>query len=517
MTRAGLVAGNQTAGIGTGIGIGFGYGHGSVPVPATDPGPDPDPGCSRSILRSTAAFVAVGCLLTRPAIAGDDVDLQQFKPAPGVEDVLGVQSPRTGDPGAWHAFVAFHYANVPFRLVDRASGKTAATIVGHQTSFDVGGSWTWRDRWELGAVLPLTVNQTAGDANDLDARVPGSVPAQGLGDLRLVPKARLLSGGRWALGASAPLSLPTAGGGFLGHAGPTLRPRVLAAWGAGDGLAVTGLGGLVVRSTEKILNFEQGLAMELGAGVDLPFTLGGQHFSGVAALQGEIGLTDAGAEERPLELLAGVRWISPRGTAVTLGAGPGLTRGAGTPEYRLLMMVSQGSPSRGARPPVPEDGIRVDRNTLKLAITEPVYFGTDDDLIEPRSFPILQDVAAFLRENPWIRRMRIEGHTDDEGGEQYNLNLSQLRAISIARFLVSKGADPDTLESKGYGLTRPVDTNETEEGRARNRRVEFVILEIDEEIAPAWAKAAFAPDPPEPKPDDTGNDDPASGAPPPSP
>lgn len=212
-------------------------------------------------------------------------------------------------------------------------------------------------------------------------------------------------------------------------------------------------------------------------------------------LAGETGVPDRGAEERPVELLAGLRWISARGTAVTLGAGPGLTHGAGTPEYRLLLVVSQGA-SRPTRPvPVADEGIRVDRETLKLAITEPVFFGTDNDLIELRSYPILQDVARFLRENPWIRKMRIEGHTDNQGGEQYNLNLSQLRAISIARFLVQNGVDPDTLDSKGFGLTRPVDTNETVEWRARNRRVDFVILDIDEELAPKWAKAALAPAP----------------------
>ena len=85
----------------------------------------------------------------------------------------------------------------------------------------------------------------------------------------------------------------------------------------------------------------------------------------------------------------------------------------------------------------------------------------------PRSFPILKQVAAFLRENPWIRKMRVEGHSDNQGGEMYNLNLSQLRAISIARFLVQNGVEPDVLEAKGYGLSKPVDTNETIAGRAR--------------------------------------------------
>jgi len=448
-------------------------------------------------VRSARLLAAWLLLASLPVRAGDAVDIQQFKPAPGSEDAFGVQSARPGRPAAWHSFAAIHYANRPFRLVDQTTGRTAATIVGHQTAADVGGSWVWKERWELGAVLPVTLNQTSGSANDLDPRAPRTVPAQGVGDLRLVPKGRLFLRDTWTLGASAPISLPTGGDGFLGRTGPTLRPRVLASWGAhGDGrMEVMGMGGLVVRSSEKLLNFDQGLSLEYGAAAVRPFTIRGWRLAGIASLGGEMGLPDRGEEERPLELLGGLRWLAASGTAVTIGAGPGLTRGAGTPDYRLLVMVTQGSARPTRAIPPPDDSIKVDRETLKLAITEPVHFGTDNDLIEPRSYQILQDVARFLLENPWVRKMRIEGHTDGQGGEQYNLNLSQLRAISIARFLVKNGVDPDTLDSKGFGLTRPVDTNETEEGRAKNRRVEFVILDIEDEIAPSWAKAAFAPAP----------------------
>lgn len=459
------------------------------------------------------ALFALSLLAPVSARAGDAIDLQQFKPAPGAEDVLAVESANVGDPGSWHSFLALHYANLPFRLVDTQTGKTAATIVGHQTAGDLGGSWVFAERYEIGAVLPVTINQSAGDANDLDPRVPRSIPAQGFGDLRLVPKARFLERGLWTVSASAPLSLPTGGDGFLGRTGPTLRPRALASFSGERRTEVMGMGGLVVRSNESLLNFDQGLALEYGLGASYPFAVRGRRFAAVGTLAGEFGLASSGEEERPMELLAGVRWISTRGTRVTLGGGPGLTHGAGTPEYRLLLMVSQGSPRSSTRtlPPESESSIKIDRDTLKLLITEPVYFGTDNDLIEPRSYALLQEVARVLRENPWIKKLRVEGHTDSQGGEQYNLNLSQLRAISIARFLVKNGADPDTVESKGYGLTRPVDTNETEAGRAKNRRVEFVILEIDDEIAPSWAKAALAP--PAPKPEEKPEERPAETKP----
>jgi outer membrane protein OmpA-like peptidoglycan-associated protein len=96
------------------------------------------------------------------------------------------------------------------------------------------------------------------------------------------------------------------------------------------------------------------------------------------------------------------------------------------------------------------------------------------------SFPILQEVADLLKAQPGIRKMRVEGHTDSDGGADYNLGLSNSRAAAVVQWLVSTGGiAAERLESKGYGLTQPIDTNDTEQGRANNRRVEFKIISED--------------------------------------
>jgi hypothetical protein len=82
-----------------------------------------------------------------------------------------------------------------------------------------------------------------------------------------------------------------------------------------------GMGGFVVRSSEKLLNFDQGLALEFGVGGVKPFVFKGQNFAGVVTLAGETGVPDRGAEERPVELLAGLRWIGRLARSTTAGCG----------------------------------------------------------------------------------------------------------------------------------------------------------------------------------------------------
>jgi outer membrane protein OmpA-like peptidoglycan-associated protein len=120
----------------------------------------------------------------------------------------------------------------------------------------------------------------------------------------------------------------------------------------------------------------------------------------------------------------------------------------------------------------------------KIEILEPVYFDTARATIQERSFPVLDGVAEVLRRNPELLRVRIEGHTDDRGGDRYNLRLSQQRAAAVKKYLTDKGIAEDRLIPVGYGETRPLVDNKTNEDRQRNRRVEFIILDRGQPKAP---------------------------------
>jgi len=114
-----------------------------------------------------------------------------------------------------------------------------------------------------------------------------------------------------------------------------------------------------------------------------------------------------------------------------------------------------------------------------IQILEKVYFDFNKATIQNRSYPLLDEVVRILTENPQVNLIRVEGHTDNVGTRVYNAGLSDRRAKSIQKYLFSKGVAANRLIAKGYGFDFPIDTNATQDGRDRNRRVEFNILEID--------------------------------------
>jgi outer membrane protein OmpA-like peptidoglycan-associated protein len=119
--------------------------------------------------------------------------------------------------------------------------------------------------------------------------------------------------------------------------------------------------------------------------------------------------------------------------------------------------------------------IHLEGSTVR--VLQQVHFQTTSATILPDSFPMLAEIAALLKATPAIKKMRIEGHTDNHGAADYNLDLSKRRAASVRQWLVDHGIAPGRLESEGYGLTQPLETNDTDAGRAANRRVEFKIID----------------------------------------
>jgi outer membrane protein OmpA-like peptidoglycan-associated protein len=110
-----------------------------------------------------------------------------------------------------------------------------------------------------------------------------------------------------------------------------------------------------------------------------------------------------------------------------------------------------------------------------VQLLKPIEFETGRATIKPVSFPILDEVMDLLKSRASIR-LGVYGHTDSKGTPGNNLRLSKDRAAAVRKYLEGHGIAPSRLESEGYGQTKPVAPNDTDEGRAKNRRVEFKIL-----------------------------------------
>ncbi len=113
----------------------------------------------------------------------------------------------------------------------------------------------------------------------------------------------------------------------------------------------------------------------------------------------------------------------------------------------------------------------------EIKISRQIHFETDSAKILGDSNSLMEEIADVLQRNPNIRKVEIQGHTDNTGTREHNLQLSDARAHSVKAWLVGAGIDGGRLVPKGYGQDRPIAPNVTAANRTRNRRVQFIILE----------------------------------------
>lgn len=124
--------------------------------------------------------------------------------------------------------------------------------------------------------------------------------------------------------------------------------------------------------------------------------------------------------------------------------------------------------------------VRQDKNAVTVSMLGDVLFDFDKAAIRPAAEPTLRDIASLVKSSS-AGVVTIEGHTDSKGSASYNKELSLRRAKAVAQWLASQGVDPARLSTKGLGDTRPVQPNklangaDNPQGRAQNRRVEFVL------------------------------------------
>ena len=122
----------------------------------------------------------------------------------------------------------------------------------------------------------------------------------------------------------------------------------------------------------------------------------------------------------------------------------------------------------------------VELTGTSLTIAQKVFFDLESATLKPESLAVLDEVANTLLASPKAVRVEIQGHSDTVGGVRFNFQLSSRRADAVRKALIDRGVPPERLASRGYGPSRPIASNETDEGRARNRRVEFEVVVREE-------------------------------------
>ena len=131
-------------------------------------------------------------------------------------------------------------------------------------------------------------------------------------------------------------------------------------------------------------------------------------------------------------------------------------------------------PPKPVEPAAPK---RVEVTQDQIVIHEKIQFETNKAAIKPESSSLLDEITGVIKQNPQIKRLSIEGHTDSTGADKHNQKLSEQRAAAVQDYLVQHGVETDRLSSRGWGKSRPIGDNSTATGREENRRVEFVIVE----------------------------------------
>lgn len=171
---------------------------------------------------------------------------------------------------------------------------------------------------------------------------------------------------------------------------------------------------------------------------------------------------------------AAVSSRSDRGKGAVIGAAVGATVG-GVVGHQMDQQEAE------LRRQMQGTGVEVQRegDTIRLQAPENITFDTGRADVKPQFRPVLDQLAYSISQYP-NTLIRVEGHTDSTGSASFNQTLSENRASSVAGYLMQRGVPGNRVESVGYGFTRPIADNATASGRAQNRRVEILIIPIQQ-------------------------------------
>ncbi len=526
---------------------------------------------AKTIIRSISLYVLVlpvYCLITcSQAYAQEGVSIETFKSSSNgnslFETILATPKQHLG----FTLGLLWSHAQEPvFRLVKQQNLDDQTFYpVWFRQQLDISASLGLFGPVEIGIVVPIVIYQVAQDVDDAQ-----KIQASGIGEPRLDLKVRFLNLSHFIMGAGITATFPlghyiSSGRDYMGSSLPTAEPKLLLEIPV-KSVRIAGNIGFLVRKKAFIGTQNQTHAFTWNAGIswDVKKFEDPDGLRFLLEAYGEMDI-DVSYTSTPVEMLAGFKYRGKSDTIFSIGLGPGISRGLGTPSFRGMVGLAYDPIKRRVAVPVCElgpednDGFQDEDGCLdpdndgdgildvddqcpndpedfdgfededgcpdtdndndgildvidqcpmvpenfdgfededgcpeegpgksmvkvtdtQLLLSSKIYFDYNKVTIKPISFPILDAVAETIIANTFIQKLRIEGHTDNEGTEAYNRSLSEQRAKTVMEYLVEKGVPKERLESVGYGFSQPKASNDSEPGRAINRRVEFTIVKGD--------------------------------------
>ncbi len=458
---------------------------------------------------------------------------QRFAAAGSEDGVLGTEGAERRRLLYPYVGLWLSYAVDPVVLADDG-GNEVGEIVEHLFAMDLVASIDVWEGLEFGLALPVSF-QSGDDMAADDAMLPRPNVAA-LGDLTLSVAYRIRLSWRAAIALHVPVLLPTSEEGNVLAFGFGVRPTLAFVYGIGP-VDLVGNVSFLVREAEQAVDYrgghELGIRLAARIGLDAEWTTALLLEAGMSTTVADF-FSAAGT---PAEARGGVEHWFGEHLRLSGFLGTGIGPGVGAPDFRVGVGLSFGQKPRRPRiEPLPNDedadgvlddddacpldpedrdgfedddgcpdpdndgdGILDDEDQCpiepetfngladedgcpdqiriegsQITTFHPVQFRTDSDEILPASYDMLREVARVMDANPDMA-IRVEGHTDSEGDDNYNMELSRRRAESVRQFIVHEGVDESRIDSVGRGETRPIANNATPEGRRRNRRVEFHI------------------------------------------
>lgn len=313
------------------------------------------------------------------------------------------------------------------------------------------GLWNFLD---FGVDVPVFFFERGRDFNN--ARI---FDTSGVGDIRFDLKFRLLKDGpkRFGIAFLSSLYFPSGETSkFTGYKNCAYEGRLIVdkrfEW-----LYLAANAGLRAVSGQTVVNINYDDELTFGAGFAVPLPFRKRSFEIFGEINGSAVLKNPSEVTTPLEALGGLRKKFLNDLTLVVGAGGGLTNGAGSPGYRVFSGLAY------------TFGKKV--KSEHRQIRETIYFGFDDYHVAPKYTEGLDRVAEELKEKDGAKVL-ISGYTDNTGPAAYNMELSKKRALSVKDYLIQKGVDVINMIVRFFGEEDPAASNKTSEGRAENRRAE---------------------------------------------